>query len=186
MRTYLATRLDPNERINKSVSSIGGWARTKACTLNIAPIAPRLLSSRLLSRTSDVNDEVCREALGAQQRCERVDEALFIAVLVALSKAVACGNAEGVVVGHVGNDTTDSTGRSSSFVHLCVELGRWANVSVPAEPAGVSTIKVHIDIGEVESLERVDGQFLVVRGGAGAFCYVHVCDHVCKSYISQS
>jgi hypothetical protein len=103
-----------------------------------------------------------------------------------------------VVVGDVGDNTANSTGRAGGFVDLGVEFGSRTNVRIPPgtnvrtqkllrgvlnlpKPTSVATVEVHVDIGQVERLEGIDGKGLVVGCSTSALGYVHVCDHVGKS-----
>jgi hypothetical protein len=96
--TYLTTGLDPDESVDQRVASVGSWARTKASTLDIAPVAPCLLAGRLLARTSDIDNEARWEALSLKKRCESLDKALLIAVVVRACDSGASSNSESVVV----------------------------------------------------------------------------------------
>jgi hypothetical protein len=72
------------------------------------------------------------EAFSLEQRRKGVDVALLVAVLVTLCKAVAGRDSEGVVVGDVGDDTTDTAGRASCLVDFGVEFRGGRNVRLPS------------------------------------------------------
>lgn len=176
--TYLTAGLDPDKGVDKRMASVSSRTGTKAGVLDVAPVTPRLLAGGLLTRAADINDEARREAFSLEQGGKSVDEALLVARLAALGDGCACGGAEGVVVGYVGDDTADTPGRASRLVDFSIKFCGRADVGIPAEPSGVSAIKVHVNVGEVERLEGVHGQVLVVRGGARALLDAHVCDQV--------
>lgn len=120
-----------------------------------------------------------RETLSLEQGRERVDEPFLVAVLVALGDgSVALRDAVGVVVGDVGDDTTDTARRASGLVDLGVELGGRCDVRLPPEPSSVAAVEVHVDVGKIEGLEGVDGERLVDRSSLAALGDVHVGDHV--------
>lgn len=76
--------------------------------------------------------------------------------------------------------TTDGGGAASVLVNTSEEIGGGLDVGGPAEPAGVSGIEIHGDIGQVQLLEGVDRQLLVCGRRAAALLNVHVGDHVGK------
>ena len=84
-----------------------------------------------------------------------VDEVLLVVVGVALGDRVGRRGDERVVVGDVGGKTTDSSRRGSVGVEASEELGSGRQVRGPAEPASVTSVEVHEDVGEVELLDGV-------------------------------
>lgn len=81
----LSTWLDPDESIRKSTSSVGCWAKTKASTLDVAPVSPCNLTSWLLSTAASIRNEVGGEASSCQKRGKCIDVSDFVTVGVALS-----------------------------------------------------------------------------------------------------
>lgn len=192
----LATWLDPDEGIEERVVSGGGWADTEACANDVAPIALLLLLGGLntgatwtkLENVSSmhlqhggltlVDDEVGRETLRSEERSKCIDVPLLITVGVALSVGWASGDAPSIVVGYVGRKTANLSGASSLLVQVTEELSRGADVGRPAEPASVSGVKVHDDVGKVERLHGVDSGGLVDCFGIGALLHVQVRDKI--------
>jgi len=117
---------------------------------------------------------VCREAILNKKRSERVDVSLLVAVGVALSVGRTCGNAPGVVVGDVGDETAHCCWRSRRLVELSEQLGGRLDVGGPAEPASVTGIEVHDDVLHVERLDGVFGESLVCGRGVCTFGNVEV------------
>jgi hypothetical protein len=66
--TYLATGLDPDKSIDERVVGVGSRSDTEASALDVAPISPSLLASRLLTAAASVNNEVGWEAFGTEQK----------------------------------------------------------------------------------------------------------------------
>jgi hypothetical protein len=104
----------------------------------------------------------------------------LVVVRVALSDGVRSGSRERVVVGNVGYQTTHVLRRASSDVEVAEELGRRPNVGRPTEPAGVSSIEVHVHTDGVQLLDRVCNGALVSRRGVRALLDVQVGDQVCQ------
>ena len=88
----LTTRLDPDERILVSVSSVCRRTDTEPCAFDVAPISPSLLRSRLNTVPAGVSDEVGWEAVGCEEWAQGVDVALLVAVAVALGVRWAGGD----------------------------------------------------------------------------------------------
>lgn len=177
----LTTRLDPDESVGESITSVGGRSKSETSTLGVAPIALSLLASRLLTRSALVDDELdIGPALLSEKRSEGVDVSLLIVVGVALGVVGFGGELPAVVVGDVGDETANARRLASVLVDLGVELSSRANVGGPAEPATVTGIEVHGDVGEVEFLDSVNGEFLVSTLGLGTLVDVQVGDQVSK------
>lgn len=176
--TYLTAGLDPDECVDERITSVGSRTGTKTSTRNIAPVAPLVLAGGLLAAASNINDEAGRETLLLQKGSKRIDVALLIAVGVLAGDGRASAVPESIVVGHVGDDTTDSAGRSSSLVYLSEQLRRRLNVGRPAEPSSVATVEVHVDVCEVEGFDGVCSEVLVVWCSLGALRHTHIGDHV--------
>lgn len=97
-----------------------------------------------------------------------------------LSVGRRCGDAPGVVVGYVGRQTTHSSRGAGVLVYLGEQVGGRLQVGLPSQPAGVASIYIHSDVGQVELLQGVlHGQQVVVLG-AGALGYVKVGHQVGK------
>lgn len=148
--------------------------------MNIAPVTPRLLSSGLPARTSDIDNETSREALGLKKRRKGLDESFLIAVGVRAGDCRAGADPVGVVVRHVGDDSTDTTRRSCSFVYLGEQLSCRTNVSIPAEPPSVTAVHVHVDVVKIELAQSIGGQVPVERRGTLAFGNTHVGDQIAE------
>lgn len=177
----LTTRLDPDESVGESITSVGGRSKSKTSTLGVAPIALSLLTSRLLTRSALVDDKLdIGPALLSEKRSEGVDVSLLIVVGVALGVVGLGGELPAVVVGDVGDETANARRLASVLVDLGVELSSRANVGGPAEPATVTGIEVHGDVGEVEFLDSVNGELLVSTLGLGTLVDVQVGDQVSK------
>jgi hypothetical protein len=177
----LTARLDPDESIGESVTSVGGRSESKTSTLGVTPISLSLLASRLLTRSTLVDDELdTSPALLREKRSEGVNVSLLIVVGVALGVVRLGGKLPAVVVGDVGDETANARRLAGVLVDLSVELSSRANVGGPAEPATVTSIEVHGDVGKVEFLDGVDGEFLVSTLGLGALVDVQVGDQVSK------
>ena len=93
----------------------------------------------------------------------------------------AGGNVIGIVVRNIGSQTTDSPGRTSRLVDISEDLSTWLQVSGPPEPSGVSTIKVHGDVGKAQPLQGVCGTVLIGTGSSRALGNTHVGDHVTQA-----
>jgi hypothetical protein len=100
----LSTRLDPNNRINKRVAGVGRRQAPEARALDIAPVAPLLLRSRLHATTSLVHNKVRIPASCHEQRRNGVDVQLLVVVLVALRVGWGGRGVVAVVVGDVGDE----------------------------------------------------------------------------------
>lgn len=177
----LTTRLDPDESVGESITSVGGRSKSETSTLGVAPITLSLLTSRLLTRSALVDDKLdIGPALLSEKRSEGVDVSLLIVVGVALGVVGLGGELPAVVVGDVGDETANARRLASVLVDLSVELSSRANVGGPAEPATVTGIEVHGDVGEVEFLDSVNGELLVSTLGLGTLVDVQVGDQVSK------
>jgi len=119
----LATRLDPDECINKRVASACRGAHAESGTLDIAPVTPSLLLRWLNAIATRVGDEVGGEAVRSEQWCQRMDVQLLVVVRITGGVRRRGGDGEGVVVGDVGREATDSRGAASSFVDLSEQVG---------------------------------------------------------------
>lgn len=89
-------------------------------------------------------------------------------------------DAPGIVVGNVGHETTEGLGAAGVLEDLGVHLGGGGKVRLPAEPASVTTIEVHGDVGKVELGDGVVGALEVGSLSAGALGHVQVGDEVGK------
>jgi len=85
---------------------------------------------------------------------------------------------ESIVVGDVGGKTAEECRGTSVLVDVGEELSSRSQVGGPTQPAGVTSIDVHVDTEGVEGLESVDDTLLVGALGARAFSDVHVGNHV--------
>ena len=177
----LTTRLNPDKGIEQWVTSVGTRARTKASTDDIAPVTPRLLLRGLNTIAASVGDEVSRVAVLREQGCEGVDVELLVVVAVALGVGRSRGDGPGVVVGDVGGETANGGGGACSFVDLGEQLGCWADVGAPAEPAGVAGVEIGRDVRVVEGLDGVLDAAGVGGLGLLAFGDVKVGDEVAKT-----
>jgi hypothetical protein len=151
----LSTRLDPNNGINKSIASVGSRGATETGTLDVAPVTPSLLSSRLNAAAALVDDEVRVPAVRLEQRGDGVDVQLLVVVLVALGVGRGDGGVVAVVVGDVGGQAAERGGLAGFGVDLGKHLGGGCQVGFPAQPAGVACVGVGGDVGEVEGLDCV-------------------------------
>lgn len=107
-----------------------------------------------------------------------VDVVQLIVVGVVLGNRVGRGRRECVVVGDVRREAPHVLGRAGALVQVREELRRGCEVGGPTEPAGVASIKVHVDANAVELLYRVRDASLVRGRSAGALRDVHVRDKV--------
>lgn len=177
----LTTRLDPDESIGESITSVGGRSKSETSTLGVAPIALSLLAGRLLTGSALVDDKLdIGPTLLSEKRSEGVDVSLLIIVGVALSVVGLGGELPAVVVGDVGNETTNARRLASVLVDLGEELSSGADVGRPAEPATMTGVEVHGDVGEVKFLNGVDGELLVSTLCLGALVDIQVGDQVSK------
>ena len=75
------------------------------------------------------------------------------------------GDAPGVVVGYVRRKPTHGSRRAGVLVHLGKHVGGGLQVGLPSQPASVSCIHIHRDVGQVELLQSIlRGQQVVVLG----------------------
>lgn len=177
----LTTRLDPDESVDEGIASVGRGSETESSSGSVAPVTPSLLASGLLTRSALVDDELgTGPALLLQKRRQSVDVLLLVVVGVALSVVGLGGQLPGVVVGDVGDETSEARWLAGILVELTVELGGRRKVGGPSQPATVSGIDIHGDVGKVELLEGVNGELLVSASSVGALGDVHVGDHVGK------
>jgi hypothetical protein len=128
----LSTRLDPNDSINKSITSVGSRGASETGTLDIAPVTPGLLSSRLNAAAALVDDEVRVPAVGLEQRGDGVDVQLLVEVLVALGVRRGDGGVVAVVVGDVGGQAAEGGGFAGAGVDFGEHLGGGCKVGFPA------------------------------------------------------
>lgn len=152
----LSARLDPNERIDERIASVGRRQRTESSALDIAPVAPLQLLGRLDAATALVDDEVRVGPAGLRQkRRDGVDVQLLVVVFVTLGVAGGGRGVVAVIVGDVGDEAAERLGLAGFGVDLGEEFGRRRKVGVPAEPAGVAGVDVGGHVGEVEGLDSV-------------------------------
>ena len=151
----LSARLDPDDGVDKSITSVGGRGASETGTLDIAPVTPSLLGSRLDAAATLVNNEVGVPAVCLEERGDGVDVQLLVEVLVALGVGRCDGGVVAVVVGDVGGQTAERGGLACASVDLGEHLGGGSQVGFPAQPAGVASISVRGNVGEVESLDGV-------------------------------
>lgn len=102
----------------------------------------------------------------------------FIVVRVVLGDRVGGGGRESVVIRNVGGEATEEGRLASVAIELSEELGSRAQVGGPAEPAGVTSVEVHVDTDGVELLNSVDNALLVGALGTAALGDVQVSDQV--------
>lgn len=115
--------LDPYDGVDEVVvGSVGGWAGTKAGTLDVAPVAP-LVTDVLDTGTALVDDEVSVPAGAQELGSDGLDVVDLIVVRVALSDWVGGSSDKGVIVGDVGSQTTDIAASSSIGPDLGEHLG---------------------------------------------------------------
>lgn len=79
----LATRLNPDKRVDERGAGVGRGAQTETSADGVAPVTPSLLTSRLLTRATLVDDELGVPALCLEKRGQSLDEVLLIVVGVA-------------------------------------------------------------------------------------------------------
>lgn len=176
----LTTGLDPDKGIDERRSSGGGRADTETGAFDVAPVTP-LLAETLDTVAASIDDSLARHAGALELRGEELDVFLLGLGLVPLgvgrigelARAI-----EGVPAGDVGGNTADLLGRSSGLVDAGELLGSGLEVVVPAEPASVSSINVHDDVGEVELLESICNTLAVSGSGILAGLEVNVGDQV--------
>lgn len=87
-------------------------------------------------------------------------------------------NIPGVPASNVGGVTTNLLGAASVLVNLGELLSTGLEVGVPAEPATVTSVDVHNDVGKVEALEGVCDTLLVAGLAVRASGLVGVRDKV--------
>lgn len=90
----------------------------------------------------------------------------------------SAGQVPAIVVSHVGGKTTDCVGAACVLVHASEELSSRGQVGLPAEPASMSSVQVHSDVGEVELREGIVGAFQIRGLGVAALGNVEVGDQV--------
>ena len=121
------------------------------------------------------------EACCGEKGSKGVDVALLVAVGVALRVGRAGGTGPGIVVGNVGGQTTDCGGATSSLVDLREQGRCGSDVGGPTEPAGVTGVQVHGDVGEVQVGNGVLDAGQVGGLGVGALGDVEVGHQVSKT-----
>src|SRR4051794_22156413 len=89
-----------------------------------------------------------------------------------------CVSLPGVPASGVGGETTKLLGAAASLEGLGELLRTWLQVGVPTEPASVTSVEVHDDVGEVEVLDGVSDTVTVTRGGVLARLLVGIGDKV--------
>lgn len=176
----LATGLDPDEGVGDGGAGVGGGAGAEAGADGVAPVTLLDLARGLHAGAARVDDELGGEAGGVEQRGEGLDEALLIVVGVGGGVRGSRGERPAVVVGHVGDETTDRLGLTGVLVDVGEEGGGGPDVGGPAEPATVASVEVLSNVGEVELGDGVVGALLVGGGGVGALGNVSVGDKVGK------
>jgi len=177
----LATGLDPDEGIGKLGAGGGSRADTEAGSLDVAPVAP-FLTETGDGVTAGIDNGVVGHAGGLEGSAEGLDVDLLVLALVVLGIR-GRGELAGALVpripaGNVGGNTTELLGLAGGSVGLGQLLRTGLEVGVPAEPAAVSGINVHDDIGEVEVLEGVRHTVAVTGSAVLAGLEVGVGDEV--------
>ena len=114
----LSARLDPNDGVDKSITSVGGRGASETGTLDIAPVTPSLLGSRLDAAATLVNNEVGVPAVCLEKRGDGIDVQLLVEVLVALGVGRCDGGVVAVVVGDVGGQAAEGGGLACFGVDL--------------------------------------------------------------------
>ncbi|KAI6749548.1 hypothetical protein HG530_014962 [Fusarium avenaceum] len=164
----LTTGLDPDKGIGEGITSVGARSKSETSSLGVAPVSPSLLAGRLLAGAALVDEELgAGPALLLEERRQGVDVLLLVVVGVALGVVGLGGELPGVVVGNVGDETSESGRLAGVLVDVGVQLGGRGKVGGPSEPATVTGVEVHGDMGEVKLLDGVDGELLVGRLGLG-------------------
>lgn len=90
------------------------------------------------------------------------------------------GDAPGVVVGYVGRETTHGSRGAGILVHLGEQVGGRLQVGRPSQPAGVASVDIHSDVGQVELRQGVLHGDQVVVLGVGTLGHVEVRHQVGK------
>jgi hypothetical protein len=121
-----------------------------------------------------IGDEVRREALCLKKGSKRVDVSLLITGSISLSVRWAGSNAPGVVVGHVGYKSSNSSRGSGGLVKFPEELCSGGKVGGPAQPASMSSIKIHDNVLQIQSLDGILSQRLVGVGRVRTLLYIGV------------
>lgn len=160
----LTTGLTPNEGIGQLVTGVGSRADTETSTVDVAPVTP-LLTEAGNGVTASVHDGVVGEARGLEGGRELGDVGLLVLARVVLGVR-RVRELTGLLVprvpsGNVGGITTKLLGAASGLVDLGELLGTGLEVGVPAEPATVTSVDVHDDVGKTEALQRVGDTILV-------------------------
>lgn len=179
----LATRLDPHESIKQRRAAIGRSLRerTETGVNNVAPVAP-FEAATGVARAAGVNDGVVGHAGGGKGRTKKFNVELFVLSSIVLSIWVA-GKLAGshvplVPTSDVGGEASELGRRASVGVCLCELLSTGLEVLVPPEPATVTGIEVHDNVGQVQLLNGVGGALMVAIGGVLAALQVDVGDEV--------
>jgi len=146
----LSRGLDPEnsvKNVNSSERSIRSWSSSESSVVNIAPV--RTVSSGVgnsISRCINYISLVSNSGTGQSLR-KHVDIDDFIDSLVVLCFKLAriisaAQSSEGLVVGQVGNKTTDLACSSSFGQNIVEDGGNLLSVVVPSEPSSVSGIQI--------------------------------------------
>lgn len=130
---------------------------------------------------TSVSEEVRRKAILRQERRKSIDISLLVTVRVALSVRGACRDAPSIVVGHIGDQTTDRCWRSGCLVQRAEKFRCGLNVGSPSQPASVTGIQVHDDVLQVQCLDSVSCESLVGGCSICAFLNIEVCHKVGKT-----
>jgi hypothetical protein len=157
----LTTGLCPDEGIlDGRVDGVGGRSRAEAGSLEVAPCVT--LNLDLVARTALVDDEVCREALGTEERRK---------VLVVGELVLALGRvgADTVIVRDVGGNTADRGVWVELLRHgeeFSEENGSLADVALPSKPASVCRVDVEARVRKARKSGDGQGNRTLVHGGS--------------------
>jgi hypothetical protein len=166
----LTTGLDPHQAVNVFVFRLRRRHRAVPCRRNIAPVTP--LGARIgLGHAALVNDEMGRQALGLEERCQAGCVVRLVPAGRILRVVVTHLCVERVVVGHVGRVTANLGARVELLGHVKYtgkDLGRRGQVVLPAQPAAVSRIHVQVHVGVLQAGNGVGNTGLVEGRGARA------------------
>ena len=175
----LTTGLDPDEGVEPVITGVSGRSGTETGALGVAPVAPLELAGGLLAGTALVGDELDTGPSGLdQERTESVDELLLVVDGVRGGVRGRRAERPGVVVGDVGDETTERLGGAGILVDLGVQRSSQGLVGRPSEPSSVAGIEVHGDVGQVEVLDGVVGALEVSGLSVLALGDVQVGDQV--------
>jgi hypothetical protein len=162
------TGLHPNKGISVGAASLGAGTTAESGIDNVAPSAPFLAATRVAG-AADINDCVARHASCLKLGAESLHIELLVLGLVVLAIRIvgklARGHVPLVPASNVGGNTTNLRRTTSIKIDAGKLLSTGRQVVIPAQPATVTSIKVHDDIGEVECRNSIRNALAIASSG---------------------